>query len=340
MNRRHFIATFGAATLAHTNTIHAAVAPKKPTPLFVTMIFHFDYPWYAQIQGFRDLSKNYPQIKWTHLFNPVAYTGSPGYPPTPKAVFDYIKEEVTRKSEIGMHIHMYEGLVQAAGVVPLSNPHLNLNCQSSVGYSFPITAYKENDVKKVIEYSLKLFKENLGGSRPVTFCPGFFVTNAAVQRQLSKLGFKVSAAAFPSGNNYGSLLYPSFDNARCWNSEWGPGITESTQPYRISKCTILPGGPPPYLDMIELPQTCKIDALIGGWTYLQKVFDLHYDVAKSGTASSVCFAVHDVHVADDLNSFNLLMPYIKEKEKASGKDGVSIQYATAFEVANHFRAIL
>ena len=50
--------------------------PPEPI-LHVSVVSHFDQPWAMGIDdlnAFRTLTKNHPKMRWTHLYNPVAYT--------------------------------------------------------------------------------------------------------------------------------------------------------------------------------------------------------------------------------------------------------------------------
>ncbi|MEE2808828.1 MAG: hypothetical protein VYB73_05905, partial [Verrucomicrobiota bacterium] len=50
---------------------------KKKAVLHVSVVSHFDRPWAMGIddlEAFRTLTKNHPKMRWTHLYNPVAYT--------------------------------------------------------------------------------------------------------------------------------------------------------------------------------------------------------------------------------------------------------------------------
>ena len=41
------------------------------------MVSHFDRPWTMaanDLDALRNLTKNHPQMRWTHLYNPVTYT--------------------------------------------------------------------------------------------------------------------------------------------------------------------------------------------------------------------------------------------------------------------------
>ena len=90
---------------------------KKRSVVYVTMVSHFDRPWSMEtndLAALRNLTKNHPQMRWTHLYNPVAYTT-----PTPlrKQMEAYMTESRDKHgAEIGVHLHMYRTFVESAGV--------------------------------------------------------------------------------------------------------------------------------------------------------------------------------------------------------------------------------
>lgn len=50
------------------------VSNSKATPLYVTMVSHFDHPWNLKkedLAAFRLLSENHPKMRWSHLYNPA-----------------------------------------------------------------------------------------------------------------------------------------------------------------------------------------------------------------------------------------------------------------------------
>ena len=97
-----------AVVLLFSATGEAVDQPAKRSVVYVTMVSHFDRPWTMaanDLDALRNLTKNHPQMRWTHLYNPVAYT-------TPTSLREqmeaYVKESRDEHgAEIGVHLHMY-----------------------------------------------------------------------------------------------------------------------------------------------------------------------------------------------------------------------------------------
>ena len=119
---------------------------KKRPVVYVTMVSHFDRPWTMEVNDLTalgNLTKNHPQMRWTHLYNPVAYTT-----PTPlrEEMEAYVKESRDKhRAEIGVHLHMYRTFVESAGVKYRIHPSVSAKQASGSsdpsGYSVPMSAY-------------------------------------------------------------------------------------------------------------------------------------------------------------------------------------------------------
>ena len=96
--------------------------PPEPI-LHVSVVSHFDQPWAMGIDdlnAFRTLTKNHPNMRWTHLYNPVAYTQlTPHY----KKMESFVKKcRDDHGAEIGVHLHMYKSLLKRADVKFRNSP--------------------------------------------------------------------------------------------------------------------------------------------------------------------------------------------------------------------------
>ncbi len=314
----------------------------RPAPLYVMMTTHFDHPWnmtQADMQAFRQLSILHPQMKWTHLFNPVAYTQST---PLLPAIEDYLIEaRDVYSAEIGLHLHMYKSFVLASGVAFHDAPSFGgspPDCGSDAsGYTVPMTSYSRMQMQDMLHHAVDLFREH-GWARPRSFCTGYYAAGTALNAALAAEGFTTSATAFPPGTEYGGWY------GQCWDilSGWADGtVTHWTPPYLISTETIMPDGTPPYLLMgdgplLEIPQVCKIDWMVSA-ADMQAVFLEHYDIAAAGQPTAVCLAMHDTHGDSDFSKYNATLNFIDDY---IARGDVPVIYATASEIRDAYLPIL
>ena len=314
----------------------------EPAPVYVMMTTHFDHPWSistADLESFGQLSILHPEMKWTHLFNPVAYTQST---PLLPQIEDYLVEaRDVYGAEIGLHLHMFKSYVEAAGVEFHDAPSFNGSppgCGSDAsGYAVPMTSYSPTQMHAMLHSAIEIFALH-DWNRPRTFCAGYYAADPRLQAALADLGFTASAAAFPPGTEYGAQYGP------CWyiHSGWGDGwVTHTSRPYLVSRRSIMPHAPPPYLltghgPLIEIPQVCKIDWMVSA-ADMQEVFLLHYNLAATGRPTAVCLAVHDTHGDTDFGKFHAVLNFI-DGYMESGE--VPVVYATASEIRRAFLPLL
>ena len=301
------------------------------------MVSHFDHPWLmdsADVAAIDRLSRHHPNLKWTHLYNPVAYTQ-----PTPlrQEMEALVKASRESGGEIGVHTHMYRSLVEAAGVTFRNHPsaasRVVAGSVDDTGYAVPTTAYSEDEIAKILRYTIELFEQR-GLGRPRTFCAGFWATSVALQRTLVQLEFTTSAAAMPVGSDYEMRL-----PGACFELfGWDKTVTHLTPPYAVSATSILPGSSLPYLTsrhgpLIEIPQTCMIDLMIE-LEGIKQIVAAHYDETKSGTDSAVCLAIHEENAAEVVDAYDDLLRFVDSLAANSGD--VDVRYATCTTVSRAF----
>jgi hypothetical protein len=301
------------------------------------MVTHADVPWmikFSDLEALRALSLRHPLMRWTHLFDPVAFLPrieTTSNTPLLKEILDYFYEvREAYAAEIGAHVHMYSTTAKAAQVAFRNSPDINSfpPCTSIdvIGYQVPLTAYTEEEIRKILELTIDLFIAH-GLGHPKSFCPGFYAANPTLQSVLDRMGFMVSAAAFPHGTTYGKEFNP------CWKllSGWDDSINHLTRPYPISTSTILPGAPP-YLSLLEIPQTCKIDWMVSAQD-MKNIFREHYALAQAGEPMAICFALHIDNACAEFAKFNEVLTFVDSYMLAKG---VSVRYATLSEVKSYF----
>ena len=303
--------------------------------VYVTMISHFDRPWAMtseDITALEKLTARHPKMRWTHLYNPVAYTQET---PLRDEMERFVKRtRAEHRAEIGTHLHMYKSLLGAAGIEFLTHPSANAEIlkgsRDESGYAVPMTRYSRAEIGKLLEFTKQIFRErNLG--RPKTFCAGFYTTNVELQEEIAAHGYTTSAAAFPPGTQFGSKYAPTWHKL----SGWDASVTYKSRPYRISKRSILPGGQAPFIiavdgrPLVEIPQTCKIDWMVTA-EHMKFIFKQHLVIARRGTTTAVCFAIHETSGAEHFTKYDEVLRYVDEYIASNSKP--TVRYVTASEL--------
>ncbi len=314
---------------------------KQETVLHVSVISHFDRPWAMgldDLNAFRTLTQNHPMMRWTHLYNPVAYTQlTPHY----KKIESFVKEcRDNHGAEIGVHLHMYESLLKKAGIKFRNAPSMNAQSvdtsHDNTGYSVPMTIYSRKEIDKILNFTLNTFKKRKLG-RPRSFCAGFYATSIELQKAIAANGYYVSAAAFPPGNEFGARYAPSWHELAGWNKT----VTVRSRPYKVSEKSILPIGTAPYIKakdgkpIIELPQTCKIDWMVSSEN-MKTIFKEHLKFCKQNQMSAVCLAIHENNAAQYLEKYDDVLNFIDEQILSNAKNGILVRYSTLSSIRKSF----
>jgi len=313
--------------------------PAKRPVVYVTMLSHFDRPWTMaanDLDALRNLTKNHPQIRWTHLYNPVAYTT----PTTLREQMEtYVKESRDEHgAEIGVHLHMYRTFVESAGVEYRIRPSVSAKqargSSDPSGYSVPMSAYSGDEISKMLEFTRANFRKQ-GLGVPKTFCAGFYTTSLELQKRIVAAGYTASAAAFPPGGEIGAQYAPSWHEL----SGWDKSVSVRSAPYRVAQKTILPNGTAPYLKaddgkpLVEIPQNSKIDWMVSAKD-MKHIIGLHIEKAKAGEPTAVCLAIHEGSAHEHFSKYDEVLGHVDRL--VNERNGVAFRYATVSEVRTRF----
>ena len=303
------------------------------------MVSHFDRPWMMaanDLDALRNLTKKHPQMRWTHLYNPVAYTT-----PTPlrEQMEAYVKESRDEHgAEIGVHLHMYRTFVESAGVTYRTRPSVSAKqakgSMDPSGYSVPMSAYDGDEISRMLEFTLSKFKERKLGV-PGTFCAGFYTTSLELQKRIVAAGYTASAAAFPTRREIGAQYAPSWHELSGWNDS----VTIRSAPYRVSQKTILPTGSAPYLraadgkPLVEIPQNAKIDWMVSAQD-MKQIINMHIEQAEKGKPAAVCLAIHEGSAHEHFRKYDAVLDHVDWMIRENKK--VAVHYATVATVRKQF----
>jgi hypothetical protein len=154
----------------------------------------------------------------THFFNPRIYA----YEEISKQRRDYLTQWVKSRRDkyghaIGLHLHMFPDMVEAAGVEPQSQPRWGWHRDD--GYDILVSGYSYEKMDKILEWSRQKFVEN-GLGEPYMFRAGGWFADEGTLRVLEDNEFVLDS----SGRDKYSL--GTNNVATHWN------LSTTTQPYR------------------------------------------------------------------------------------------------------------
>lgn len=160
------------------------------------------------------ISKQY-SAPMTHFFNPYIYI----YLSSSRAsdLTNWVK---SRDGEsIGLHIHMYNKLVQASGVTVNNDPAWG--SPTGNGHDTPNSNYGYDDYKRIIQWSLQQYEKN-GLEQPTMYRAGGWYIDEENILVLKNLGFYVESSGRTFYKHGSNLLEGP------WN------LKENTQPYQMN----------------------------------------------------------------------------------------------------------
>jgi hypothetical protein len=233
-------------------------------PLYVTWTIDWEGNDVKQeyLNDMHELSRKHYDFPMTHFFNPRIYATSA----VSKTRADYLTNWVidrrdTYGDSIGLHLHMYTDMVQAAGVTPHYDPCWGWS--TTDGYDSLVSGYSYDDMDKILDWSADRFEEN-GLGNPKSFRAGGWFANETTLKALNDNGFDYDSSGrtnFVFGRN--NVTSP-------WD------LTTTTQPYRpnVDNQNI---GTGKTLDLWELPNN-------GGdsWAFSEEDMNKRYQENKTG----------------------------------------------------------
>ena len=305
------------------------------------------------VDGFEQIGREYPDAVWTHMFNPRYLLGTKEHREAGEVFVAYLTELRSHepRTEIGLHLHMYDDLVAALGVRPRGVPYSGAppgDClagpdRESNGYDVLMTGFTANERRRLVEGSVESLVRS-GLPRPRSFCAGYSATDPAMQAMLEECGFTTSFAAQVLPRGVDGVSYPD-----CWYEllEWGEGLTPLVQPYRVPRDSILPRAGAPLLDrLVEIPLNADTDTrppyLNGEPVSRRSILDAHFEMIRTtGADSSVALGLHDVYLADEAARGDVLdemLSSLAYAEQIGLRGEGCVRFSTASEVSARLHA--
>lgn len=197
-------------------TISKSFSFKVSNPVYV--VWSIDWEGFdvknEYLDQIKKISETY-SVPMTHFFNPYIYI----YLSSSRA--KYLTDWVLSRKEdsIGLHLHMYNKLIEASGVKVNNNPAWGSTTGN--GHDTPNSNYGYDDYKKIIQWALDQYEKH-GLSKPTMYRAGGWYIDEENILVLKNLGFEIDS----SGRTY--YKHGSNQLEGNWN------LKETTQPYQMN----------------------------------------------------------------------------------------------------------
>ncbi len=185
----------------------------------------------ANLDAMNQFRNQFPNVPLLHFLNAAYYT-KPGA--RAAVVTNKISSVLRPGDELGLHIHGWRSLFEAAGVTFRSSPtywgDALDDCREDCGHEIPIDIYTKEELQRVMHYSVETLNRH-GFGRATSFRSGGWLSAPVVLEALAAEGFLIDSSAVPP-----HLLAPLIGNTPLWqwvNNLWH-GTKTTSQPQRMS----------------------------------------------------------------------------------------------------------
>lgn len=253
--------------------------------IFIAISVDWEGEHFRNTYELKKIRKELSDYPFTHFICPAYFTQKNNN------AQKKIKEIIDEKDEIALHLHCYRPLIEAVGTIEYRYEPNYYNYQPTLkkllpskwyqktisGRGVPLSAYKYDEIKKIIDFSRHLLAQKLNLQEVSGFRAGGWLANDAVFEAINKLGFKYDSSAVApeilsqkyKKNNAGNKLDDYGDNNGIFtdfvSKLWGGNeqndfflknqfILKATQNKEITKKT------QPFFikNILELPDNCAL----------------------------------------------------------------------------------
>lgn len=203
-------------------------APQQEIQLLISVDWEGGTIRDQNIEVMEKMRLDFPEIPLTHFLNAVYYTRPEN---KKEEVTAAIKRTIRDGDELGLHIHGWQSLFEAAGVTYRSEPtYLDLNTEKlgDFGYTVDIGAYEIEEMQKVIAFSVKTLEDE-GFGRAVSFRSGAWLGRNSVLIALAREGFLRDSSAVATFHFDDEFFTDSIWYQ--WLNDLWPNIELDSQPY-------------------------------------------------------------------------------------------------------------
>jgi hypothetical protein len=187
----------------------------------------------TNLTAMANFRKAFPTIPLVQFLNAAYYT-KPGA--SASTVTSAIKRGLLPIDELGLHIHGWKSLAEAANVPFRKSPTFwgepldETDCGYDCGHEINISAYTTTELRTLMAFSVNKLEQN-GLGHAISFRTGGWMGASNVRSALVAQGFKYDHSAVATNYLTNELAgLPILT----WAQGLWPSVTKSTQPYTIS----------------------------------------------------------------------------------------------------------
>lgn len=184
----------------------------------------------AVFEAFRE---GYPDVPLTQFLNAAHYCRDESAESITRKIRRVIREE----DEVGLHIHCWRSLVEAAGVKYRIKPtfwgeHLPVrtNRNGDEGHEVELAAYTASEVEKIANKSVEILNKN-GFQLSKSFRAPGWVASKDVLEGIGRAGFKIDSSS--TDRTWHENELGKFKIYQRLQELW-PKVTQHTQPYEMT----------------------------------------------------------------------------------------------------------
>jgi hypothetical protein len=241
----------------------------------------------------------------THFFNPRIYVAKDMSEQRVEELTQWIIERQTAGDEIGMHLHMYYDLVEAAKVEVRKEPKWTNYLDN--GHDVPASAYTYDEMKQILAWARDEYLTHGLGS-PVSFRAGGWFANIEVLKALNDSGFLIDS----SGRDY--YVWGNNKLKGYWN------LNSLTRPYHPSFSN-QNTSKKPTLELMEFSDN-GADSYFYKTKDLIKRFDDNYKRVPLGEAQTIVYLSHPHDFTKDFKVLDPVFDCIDQYTVRSDKGPV------------------
>jgi hypothetical protein len=194
----------------------------------------------SNLRAMHEFRAEFPRVRMVQFLN-AAYFTKPGA--DANEVTSKIRTALLPTDELGLHVHGWKRLFEAAGVKFRTSPSfwgasypLQGDCNYDCGHEISISGYTESELEKVVRFSIDTLERN-GFGRAKSFRAGGWMATEPVRQAIVASGIVWDSSAVPRDFLAGELQgLPLLDMV---TANW-KGITDTSQPYAIGALGELP----------------------------------------------------------------------------------------------------
>ncbi|MCB0745603.1 MAG: hypothetical protein KDC67_16985, partial [Ignavibacteriae bacterium] len=191
-------------------------------PLFVT--WTMDWEGYdvsdQYLNQISEISNKY-DFNLTQFYNPRLFIAGNVSSNRKAALNQWIKNRQSNGDEVGLHLHMWNDMIRAAGVTPKSVPSWS---NAGNGYDVIFSAYDYNESLKILEWAIREMSSN-GFTDVKSFRAGGWEIDEDNFRALDKLGIQVDSSGRTS-HSLGTNLIQSKWNLAVDSRPYHPSVED------------------------------------------------------------------------------------------------------------------